>query len=190
MEAGAWERLTVWCETMVLIPESTEFWGNWPYESESESLSTVQLFATPWTRNSLSQNTGVGSLSLLQGIFSTQGLNPDLPHCRWILYQLSHQGSPRILQWVAYPFSRGSTPPRNWTRVSYIASRFFTSWATREALAIWPILLYSLCWNMTMRIWHRSKDMKMFGVPSFIFWIFCLVLHSKPCLVMWYMPIW
>ena len=39
---------------------------------------------TVW--NSLGQNTGVGSLSLLQGIFPTQGLNPGLPHCRWILY--------------------------------------------------------------------------------------------------------
>ena len=41
------------------------------------------------------QNTGVGSCSLLPGIFPTQGLNPGLWHCRWILYQLSHQGSPR-----------------------------------------------------------------------------------------------
>ena len=40
------------------------------------------------------QNTGVGSLSLLQGIFSTQRSNPGLPHCRRILYQLSHKGSP------------------------------------------------------------------------------------------------
>ena len=38
--------------------------------------------------------TGVGSLFLLQGIFPTQGSNPGLPHCRWILYQLSYQGSP------------------------------------------------------------------------------------------------
>ena len=44
--------------------------------------------------NSPGQNTGVGRLSLLQGIFPIQGLNPGLPHCRQILYQLSHQGSP------------------------------------------------------------------------------------------------
>ena len=44
----------------------------------------------PW--NFLGQNTEVGSLSLLQGIFPTYGLNPGLPHCRWILYQLSYQG--------------------------------------------------------------------------------------------------
>ena len=60
---------------------------------------------SPW--NSLGQNTGVGSLSLLQGIFPTQGLNPGLLHCRQILYQLSHKGSPRILEGVAYPFSSG-----------------------------------------------------------------------------------
>ena len=42
------------------------------------------------------------------------------------------QGSPRILEWAAYPFSRGSSRPRNWTGVSYIAGGFFTSWATRE----------------------------------------------------------
>ena len=53
--------------------------------------------------------TGVGCHALLQGIFPTQGLNPGLSHCRQILYQLSHQGSPRILEWVAYPFSRESS---------------------------------------------------------------------------------
>ena len=65
----------------------------------------------PW--NSPGQNTGVGNLSLLQGIFPTQVLNPGLPHCRRILYELSHEGIPRILEWVAYPFSSGSSPPRN-----------------------------------------------------------------------------
>ena len=44
--------------------------------------------------NSPGQNTGVGSLSLLQGIFPTQGSNPGLSRYRWILYQLSHKGSP------------------------------------------------------------------------------------------------
>ena len=52
---------------------------------------------------------GVGSYSLLQGIFLTQGSNPGLLHYRHILYQLSHQGSPRILEWVAYPSSRESS---------------------------------------------------------------------------------
>ena len=69
---------------------------------------------SPW--NSPGQNNGACSLSLLQGIFPTQGSNPGLSHCRW--YQLSHKGSPRILEWVAYPFSRGSSRPRNQTGVS------------------------------------------------------------------------
>ena len=56
-------------------------------------------------------------LSLLQGIFLTLGLNSGLLDCRWVLYQLSHKGSPRILEWEAYPFSRGSSWPRNRTRV-------------------------------------------------------------------------
>ena len=46
-------------------------------------------------RNAPGQNTGVGSLSLLRGVFPTQGSNPSLPHCGQILYQLSHQGSPK-----------------------------------------------------------------------------------------------
>ena len=51
------------------------------------------------------KNTGVGWHVLLQWIFPIQGSNPGHPHCRWILYSLSHHGSPRILEWVVYPFS-------------------------------------------------------------------------------------
>ena len=50
----------------------------------------------------------MGSQSILQGIFPTQGSNPGLPHCRQILYQLSNQGSPRILEWHG---DRHSDPP-------------------------------------------------------------------------------
>ena len=64
---------------------------------------------SPW--NSPGQNTGVGSLSLHQGIFPTQRSNTGLPHYRWILYEPSRQGSPRILEWLDYPFSRGSIFP-------------------------------------------------------------------------------
>ena len=71
--------------------------------------------------NSPGHSSGVGSCSLLWEIFPTQGLNSSLPHHRWILYQLNHQGSPRILEWVAYPFSRGPSRLRNWTGVSCIA---------------------------------------------------------------------
>ena len=88
--------------------------------------------------NSPGQNTRVCSCSLLQGIFPTQRSNPGLPHCRRILYQLGHQGSPRILEWVAYSFSRRSSWPRNWSGSSVLPGGFFTSWATKKALIYLP----------------------------------------------------
>ena len=65
-------------------------------------FSRVQLFVTPWTVATRllcpwdfpGKNTGVDCHFLLQGIFPTQGSNPGLLHCRWMLYCLSHQGSP------------------------------------------------------------------------------------------------
>ena len=100
-----------------------------------KSLSCVRLFATPWTvslpgSSGGGKSTGVGCHFLLQGIFPTQGSNPCLPHCTQILYQLSHQGSPRLLEWVVYPFSGGTCQPRNWSGVFCLAGGFFTSWAT------------------------------------------------------------
>ena len=86
---------------------------------------------SPW--NSPGQNTRVGSLSLLQGIFSTHGSNPGLSHCRQIDYQLSHKGSPGILEGVACSFSRGSSWLKNGTGVSCIAGRLHHSSAIREA---------------------------------------------------------
>ena len=152
----------------------------------------------PW--DSPGKNTGVGCHFLLQGIFPTQGSNTGLLHCRWILYHLSHQKSPRILlslllivntipnsyayytlfptrqietfwkyeseshsvmsdslwphglvhgilqarilEWVAFPFSRVSSQLRDRTQLSTIAGHSwalqpFTSWATREAQEYW-----------------------------------------------------
>ena len=79
------------------------------------------------------KNIEVGCHFLLQGIFPTQVCNPGLLYYRGILYHLSHQGSPRKLEWVSHPFSRLSSWPRNRTGVSCIAGSFFTSWATKEA---------------------------------------------------------
>ena len=96
------------------------------HESEGRPVTSNFLqphgLYSPW--NSPGQNTGVGSLSLLQGIFPTQGSNPGIPQCRQILYQLSHKESPRILGWVAYPFSSGSgadpaTQESNWGLLHY-----------------------------------------------------------------------
>ena len=86
-----------------------------------------------WPWDSPDKNTGMDCHTLLQAIFLIQGSNLGLPHCRRIIYCMSHQVSLWILEWVAYPFSRGSSPPRNGTRVSCIVGEFFTSWATQEA---------------------------------------------------------
>ena len=113
------------------------------------------------------QDTGMGSLSLLQRIFPTQGSNPGLPHCQRMLYHLNHQESPSILEWVACPFSSGSFRPRNWTGVSCIAGRFFNSWATRKARAefliglseVIQISFFGRYWTASAgsRVWERFK---------------------------------
>ena len=147
----------------------------------SDSLWPHGLYS-PW--NSPGQKSGVGSYSFLQGIFPTQGSNPGLPHCRQILYCLSHQGSPRILEWVAYPFSRGSSQPRNWTRVSCIAGGFFTNWAIREVrhISVWDI--YQLM-EEKKGVYRAILDLfQTLGVISYSLWPFlafefCMHLLSK-----------
>ena len=85
------------------------------------------------------KDTGDSCHDLVQGIFPTQGLNPGLLPGRQILYHLSYQGNPRILERAAYPFSRGFSRPRNWTFSN--AGRFFTSWATSLVdLSLMPLL--------------------------------------------------
>ena len=106
-----------------------EYWSVLPFpspgdlpnpgmEPRSPTLQTDSLPAEPQGKP---KNTGVGSLSLLQRIFPTQELIQALLHCRWILHQLSHEGSTRILEWVAYPFSRGSSQPRDQAHISCIS---------------------------------------------------------------------
>ena len=118
-----------------------EKWKKWKSLSYVDSLWPHGLYS-PWNSG---QNTGVGTLSLLQLTFPTQ--------VSWLwadsLHQLSYKGSPRILEWIAYPLSRGSSQPRNQTGVSCIAGKFFFSWTIREALILmslfdsWPLLA---CW--------------------------------------------
>ena len=88
LEVGDGQR-SLACSSHGVAELDTTEWLNW-------LIGLYSLWNFP------GQNTGVYSCSLLQGIFPTQGSNPSFPHFRWILYQLSHQGSPRILEWVAY----------------------------------------------------------------------------------------
>ena len=109
------------------------------YESHSVASDALQPHGLyiPW--NFPGQNSEVGSLSLLHGIFPTQGLNPGAPHCREVLYQLSHKGSPRILEWVVYPFSSGSSWLRNQNGVSCTAGNFL-----KNLISIIIIIFYTL----------------------------------------------
>ena len=92
-------------------------------------LSGVQLCETPWnvacqaplSMGILQARTLEQVAPFLQGIFPIQGSNTGLLHCKQILDHLSHQGTSWILEWVAYPFSRASSQPKNRTRVSSIA---------------------------------------------------------------------
>ena len=109
------------------------------------------------------KNAGVGCRSHLQGISPTQGSKLGLLHCKRILYRLSHQGSPRILEWVASPFCRGSSWPRNQIRVSCIAGGFFTNWAIREA----PVknIMTTNCCNV---IYNPSSSIMKFYFQFFL----------------------
>ena len=81
--------------SIIVFSNESTLCMRWPkYWSFSFSIIPSKEHCSPW--NSPGHNTGVGSLSLLQGISPTQGLNPGPPHYRWILYQLSHKGSPDL----------------------------------------------------------------------------------------------
>ena len=97
----------------------TQFLGNW------KSLSRIWLFATPWTIQSMEFSRPEhwnGFPSPPPGDLHNQWSNPVFPQnpgfpprkSRQVFYHLSHQRSPKILEWVAYSFSRGSSLPRNW----------------------------------------------------------------------------
>ena len=99
---------------------------------------------------SVGKNTGVGCLSLLQGIFFTKGSNPGLPHCRWILYHLSHQGSPSLSSSTFFFFSKDQECEdsfRNKMMLFFQSLRkchkgnIFVGW--------WILFLESLCSQLT-----------------------------------------
>ena len=94
LEPGFWARFAVLCSVAQSCPTFVTPMG-------------CSLPGSSVLGDSPGKNTGVGCHALLWGLFPTQGLNPGLLHYRQILYHMSHQRSPRILEWAAYPFSRG-----------------------------------------------------------------------------------
>ena len=116
-------------------------------KSESHSVVSDSLWPhvlySPW--NSPGQNTGMCSLSLLQGIFPTQESNPGLPHCRWILYQRTQKGSPRILERLIN---------LKWGRAGTACSGSVTCWV----LAIWAQEDSMSAWS-----WQANIGSRWFG---------------------------
>ena len=154
-----------------------EYWSGFPLSSPGDLPDSG---IEPMTLGSPALQAGSLSLchlgSLLQGIFPTQGSSPGLLHCRQNLYQLSHQGRPRILEWVGYPFSSRSSWPRNQTRISCIAGGFFTNWAIRKVLlgGKWGEILDSS--SLTPYTWFSlCSGNYMFKIC--VYFIFSLHLH-------------
>ena len=101
----------------------------------------------------------------------------------------------RILEWIAIPFSRGSSWPRNQTGISWIAGGFFTSWATREAsieIITWFLSFNLLIWCITLIDLHIWENPCISGInPSWlwymIFLICCCILFARILLRMFYL---
>ena len=96
-------KLSMW----TLMDELKDYNPEPEIRNGARCLQSARLFTENMRYSS--QNTRVGSLSLLQRVFLTQESNWSPLHCRQILYQLRHKGSPRTLEWVAYSFSSGSS---------------------------------------------------------------------------------
>ena len=123
----------------------------------SDSLRLHGLYS-PW--NSPGQDAGVGSCPLLQGTFPSQGLNQGYPHCRRILYQLSHKGSPRILEWVALFLLQWIflTQKSNWSLLHYRQETFYQLSLYRQVFTFPSKTFHSITSNITLTssvgFWH------------------------------------
>ena len=132
-------------------------------------VSHVLLFVTLWTIQSMEFSRlehWSGYLSLRQGIFPTQGSNPGLPHCRWIFNQLSHREGPKILEWVAYPFSNGYSLPRNLTGVCALQADSLPTELSRKPQ------FFSICPSSEMRSISVTLSLLIFFF--FFFYLLCL----------------
>ena len=123
-----------------------------------------------------------------RGSSQLQGANAGLPHCCRILYHLSHQGSPRILEWVVYPFSRGSPWPRNQTGVFCIHS-FLLLFKHKLCPTVVHRVLHhtapsdlAYCilafWSDTGMLWACNLSLQIASIfaPQGLYYFFCLTL--------------
>ena len=138
-------------------------------ESESESRSVVSNSLQPHglcsPGNSPGQNTGVGSLSLIQGIFPTQGSNSGLQCCRWILYQLSHKGSPCIGR---------QSPNHRTTREVPICT--LVSQRTQNP----PPCIHGSFHIPYITMWHFKSSLFLFPLPAVCWYVTCALFPHWP----------
>ena len=128
------------------LSSSTRDWTHDPCITVKVAQSCPHGLYRPW--NSPGQNTGVGSVSLLQGIFPTQGSNPGLLHCRRILYQLSHKVSP--LHWKHAILTTG--PPGKSSAHLHFNSCSFSKGQYKSTFpeAFWPAARHA---ELTIFVW-------------------------------------
>ena len=158
-------------------------------ENESRSVVSNPLgphgLYNPW--NSPGQNTGVGSLSLLQGLFPTQGSNRGLPHCGQILSQLSHKGSPKMLELVAYPSLPGIFPTQELNQGLLHCRQILHQLSYEGSLcSVTPLYLYGLLPTLLLsHFCHRRSTVQMIN-PNSVFQlpalIQCPLLMYQGCL--------
>ena len=148
-------------------------------------FSHVWLFATPWTvalqaplgrRNPLwdspGKNTGVGSLSLFQGIFPTQGLNWSFLHCRWILYQLSYQGNPNW--WLTMVLICLSLMTND---VTYLFIYLLTFCIPSGEMSVLLLLVRLACF-LTVRFWEFFLFSEYKSLIGYVFCKYFLLVSS------------
>ena len=115
--------------------------SSWPRDGTQVSWIAGEFFTIWATREALStprtlnnRNAGITDEAKKSAVSEAKVTQSYPTPCDPIDYTVHGILQARILEWVAIPFARASSQPRNWTQVSCIADGFFTSWATREAL--------------------------------------------------------
>ena len=147
----------------------------------SDSLQPHGLYS-PW--NSPGQNTGVGSLSLLQGIFPTQGLNPGLLHCRWTLYQLSHKISHISLSFF---YMSLKLPFNKITCNCFLKSRCITelSWNVLKNTSAQVLLFFSKAPDAYLMSSHVYKQ--LYYMMIFHFYLVCFTFSISYSVLSFYL---
>ena len=172
-----WQKALASCWLWISVTS----WAPWKWKS----LSRVRLFVTPPTIPSM-EVSKVEHWSIVRNTvpfcrgFSQPRDRTQVSHiARRTLYQLSHQGSPRILEWVAYPFSKGSSWPRNRTGVSCIAGRFWAPYLMNSVPL--PFLPVDWWWQQPteQKIWSNNRlwALLFLFLPFYLFLLSLLIAH-------------